>query len=83
MALTEAGTHLVLPRHGGPVPLRVDVLDAWPPTIADPFAFGPILRVYPEGQPMCDVRTGLVAPFVPEAFRNFTLAALPRVTSTL
>jgi len=83
LALTEIGTHLVLPRHGGPVPLRVDVLNEWPAKFADPFAFGPILRVYPDGQPICDVRTGLVASFVPEAFRNFTLAALPRVTSTL
>jgi hypothetical protein len=85
LALTEAGTHLVLPKHGGPVPVRVDVLDAWPPRLADPYAFGPILRVYPEGQPVADVRTGLVSPLpdrpdFAETFRTFTLAALPRAT---
>ncbi|MCI0700950.1 MAG: AAA family ATPase, partial [Planctomycetia bacterium] len=62
LALVEAGTHLFLPKHGGPVPLRVDVLDSWPSEVADPFAFGPILRVYAEGQPVADVRTGLVSP---------------------
>jgi ATP-dependent Clp protease ATP-binding subunit ClpA len=84
LALTECGTHLFLPRHGGPVPLRVDVFDAWPGEVADPFAFGPILRVYAEGQPVADVRTGLVSPLpgradFAEMFRAFTLAALPRV----
>ena len=83
LARTEAGTHLFLPKHGGPVPLRVDVLDAWPGAVADPFAFGPILRVYPEGQPVADVRTGLVSPLpgradFAETFRAFVLAALPR-----
>jgi ATP-dependent Clp protease ATP-binding subunit ClpC len=83
LAMTEVGTHLYLPKHGGPVPLRVDVFDAWPAVIADPFAFGPILRVYPEGQPVADVRTGLVSPLPTradfgETFRAFTLAALPR-----
>ncbi len=82
-ALTEVGTHLFLPKHGGPVPLRVDVLDTWPGESADPFAFGPILRVYAEGQPVADVRTGLVSPLpgrseFAEVFRVFTLAALPR-----
>ena len=77
----EAGTHLFLPKHGGPVPLRVNVLDAWPGEVPDPFAFGPILRVYPEGQPVADVRTGLVSPLpgradFAEMFRTFTLAAL-------
>lgn len=82
LALTEAGTHLFLPKHGGPVPVRVDVLGSWPAVIADPFAFGPIVRVYPEGLAIADVRTGLVCPppFAPEAFRAFTLAALPRAT---
>jgi ATP-dependent Clp protease ATP-binding subunit ClpA len=84
LALTEAGTHLFLPKHGGPVPVRVDVLGAWPPKLANPHAFGPILRVYPEGRPVMDVRTGLVSPLptarteFAEAFRTFTLAALPR-----
>jgi ATP-dependent Clp protease ATP-binding subunit ClpA len=83
LAQTEVGTHLYLPKHGGPVPLRVDVLDDWPGVIADPFAFGPILRVIAEGQPVADVRTGLVSPLptraeFAEAFRTFTLAALPR-----
>ena len=83
LARTEAGTHLFLPKHGGPVPLRVDVLDAWPGEVADPFAFGPILRVYAEGQPVADLRTGLVSPLPGRAdfadtFRAFTLAALPR-----
>ena len=83
LALTEAGTHLFLPKHGGPVPVRVDVLDSWPGAVADPFAFGPILRVYAEGQPVVDVRTGLVSPLpgrgdFADMFRAFTLAALPR-----
>ena len=83
LAQVEAGTHLFLPKHGGPVPLRVDVLDAWPGAVADPFAFGPILRVYEEGQPVADGRTGLVSPLpgradFAETFRAFTLAALPR-----
>ncbi len=83
LALTEVGTHLYLPKHGGPVPLRVDVLDAWPGAVADPFAFGSILRVYAEGQPVADLRTGLVSPLpgradFAETFRAFTLAALPR-----
>jgi hypothetical protein len=82
LALTEAGTHLVLPRHGGPVPVRVAVCDAWPPRPADEFAFGPIVRVYPEGRPVMDVRTGLVSapPHIPDVLRTFTLAALPRAT---
>ncbi|MBP3957457.1 ATP-dependent Clp protease ATP-binding subunit [Gemmata sp. G18] len=83
LARVECGTHLYLPKHGGPVPLRVDVLDSWPDEVADPFAFGPILRVYAEGQPVADVRTGLVSPLpgrsdFPEVFRAFALAALPR-----
>jgi hypothetical protein len=80
LALTEAGTHLVLPKHGGPMPIRVEVLDRWPANLADPFAFGPIVRVYPEGQPILDVRTGLLAavPYAAEALRAMTLAALPR-----
>ncbi|MBY0397903.1 MAG: AAA family ATPase, partial [Thermoleophilia bacterium] len=83
LAQTEAGTHLYLPKHGGPVPLRLDVLGAWPGDVPDPFAFGPILRVYAEGQPVADLRTGLVSPLpgradFPEVFRAFTLAALPR-----
>jgi hypothetical protein len=83
LAMTEAGTHLFLPKHGGPVPVRVDVVDAWPPHLADPFAFGPMLRIYPEEQPVVDVRTGLVSPLPdrPEfggVFKTFTLSALPR-----
>jgi hypothetical protein len=86
LALTEVGTHLFIPKHGGLVPVRVDVLDALPPRLADPFAFGPILRVFTEGQPVMDVRTGLVSPLPPrlaesaETFRTFTMAALPRAT---
>jgi hypothetical protein len=83
LALTEVGTHLFLPKHGGPVPLRVDVLDSWPGEVANPFAFAPIIRVYAEGQPVADVRTGLVSPLptrseFADTFRAFTLAALPR-----
>jgi hypothetical protein len=83
LARIELGTHLFLPKHGGPVPVRVDVLSAWPAEVPDPFAFGPILRVYPEGQPVADVRTGLVSPLparsdFAETFRAFALAALPR-----
>ncbi len=80
LALTEVGTHLVLPKHGGPVPVRVEALDRWPTAPADPLAFGPVLRVYPAGQPILDVRSGLVAPppFAPDVLRAFTLAALPR-----
>jgi ATP-dependent Clp protease ATP-binding subunit ClpC len=82
LALTEAGTHLVLPKHGGPVPVRVAVCDSWPPRLADEFAFGPIVRVYPEGRPVMDVRTGLVSslPHSPDVLQTFTLAALPRAT---
>ncbi len=85
MALTEAGTHLFLPKHGGPVPVRVDVVETLPPPMLDPFHFGPILRLYPEGQPVADVRTGLVSPLpsradFAETFRTFTLAAIPRAT---
>lgn len=80
LARTEVGTHLVLPKRGGPVPVRVDVVDDFPAPSADPRAFGPIVRVYPEGQPILDVRTGLVAPppYSPDALRAMTLAALPR-----
>jgi ATP-dependent Clp protease ATP-binding subunit ClpA len=80
LALTEVGTHLVLPKHGGPVPVRVDATDRWPAELPDPRAFGPVVRVFPEGQPVLDVRTGLVAapPYAPDALRAFTLAALPR-----
>jgi len=88
LAQMEVGTHLFLPKHGGPVPLRVDVVDEWLGPVANPFAFGPILRIYPEGQPVADVRTGLVSPLAGistrprsdflEVFRTFTLAALPR-----
>ena len=83
LALSEAGTHLFLPKHGGPVPVRVTVVDSWPPQLPDRFTFAPILRIYPEGQPVADVRTGLVSPLpgrteFAEAFRTFTLAALPR-----
>ena len=62
LALTEVGTHLFLPKHGGPVPIRVDAVDVWPPKVKDPHTFGPILRVYPMGQPIMDVRTGLLSP---------------------
>lgn len=83
LAVVEAGTHLFLPKHGGPVPVRVDVLDGWPAAVPDPFAFGPILRVCAEGQPVADLRTGLVSPLPSRAefadvFRAFALAALPR-----
>jgi len=85
LVATEVGTHLFIPKHGGPVPVRVNVLDAWPPRIADMHAFSPIIRVYAEGQPVVDVRTGLVSPLpgraeFTDAFRMFTLAALPRAT---
>jgi hypothetical protein len=80
LARTEAGTHLFLPKHGGPVPVRVDVLDRWPAVLPDPFAFGPIVRVYPEEQAIADVRTVLVCPppYDANLFRAFALAALPR-----
>jgi ATP-dependent Clp protease ATP-binding subunit ClpA len=80
LAITEAGTHLFLPRHGGPVPVRVDVVDSPAATPSDPHAFGLIVRLYPENKPMIDVRTGLVVtvPYTTEAFQAFTLAALPR-----
>lgn len=80
LALTEVGTHLVLPTHGGPRPVRVDVIDAWPAAAGGVVVFGPVLRVYPQDQPTCDVRTGLVAPppYAADHQRAFTLAALPR-----
>jgi ATP-dependent Clp protease ATP-binding subunit ClpA len=82
LALTEVGTHLFVPKHGGPIPVRIDVADSWPVTLPDPFAFGPIIRVYPIGQAIYDVRTGLVCPppFLPDMIRTLTLAALPRPT---
>jgi hypothetical protein len=86
LALTEVGTHLFLPKHGGPEPIRVAVVDSLPPQLADSFAFGPIVRVYPEGRPIMDVRTGLVCSHSAESddfadiVRTFTLAALPRAT---
>jgi ATP-dependent Clp protease ATP-binding subunit ClpC len=78
LALTEAGTHLVLPKHGGPLPIRVEVVDAWPATLDDPNRFGPVVRIYPEGRPMIDCRTGwLTGPtYDVEQFRGFTYAAL-------
>lgn len=84
LAETEAGTHLFLPKHGGPVPVRVAVVDSPTPSLGDPSAFGRILRIYPEGQPLADVRTGLVSALpgrseFADSFRTFTLAALPRV----
>jgi ATP-dependent Clp protease ATP-binding subunit ClpA len=80
LALGEAGTHLVLPTHGGPRPVRVDVIDGWPAAAGGAVVFGPVLRVYPEDQPICDVRTGLVAPppYAADQLRAFTLTALPR-----
>jgi ATP-dependent Clp protease ATP-binding subunit ClpA len=83
LAGTEVGTHLFLPKHGGPIPVRIDLVQNWPPTVADPHAFGPIVRVYPEGQAVVDVRTGLVSPLpgsaqFAETFRAFTLSVLPR-----
>ena len=78
LAMTEAGTHLFCPHHGNVVPVRLDVLDRWPFTPADSFAFSPVLRTYVEGGSTLDLRTGLVAPTaeVAEALRTFTLAAL-------
>jgi ATP-dependent Clp protease ATP-binding subunit ClpC len=80
LAQSDMGTHLVLPKQGGPVPVRVDVIEGWPAALAEPFTFGPIVRIYPEGQPILDVRTGLIAPqpYAPELIRAMTLAALPR-----
>ncbi|HEX4607086.1 MAG TPA: AAA family ATPase [Urbifossiella sp.] len=79
-AAAEAGTHLLLPKHGGSIPVRVDVIDRWPADLPDPAAFAPVVRVYPAGQPILDVRSGLIAPppFTPDQLRMFTLAALPR-----
>lgn len=78
LASLEAGTHLFCPAHGNVVPVRVDVIDSWPFTPSDPFAFGPVLRMYVAGGSMIDLRTGLVAPTGDAlAMRTFTLAALP------
>ncbi len=35
LARTEVGTHLVLPKHGGPIPVRVEVIDRWPVELTD------------------------------------------------
>ncbi|HYH67941.1 MAG TPA: AAA family ATPase [Urbifossiella sp.] len=80
LALTEVGTHLVLPTHGGPLPVRVDVIDGWPAADDGAAVFGPVVRVYPVGQPVFDVRTGLVAPppYAADQLRAFTLVALAR-----
>ncbi len=66
-------------RSSGPRPVRVDVIDAWPAAGA-PAVFGPALRVYPEDQPIFDVRTGLYAPppYAADLLRAFTLTAMPR-----
>ena len=78
LAMTEAGTHLFCPTHGNVVPLRVDVIDSWPVTPADPFAFGPVLRIYVAGNSTIDLRTGLVAPTGDAAaMRTFAVAGLP------
>jgi ATP-dependent Clp protease ATP-binding subunit ClpC len=78
LALTEVGTHLFCPPHGNVVPVRVDLLDGWPPAPADPFAFGPILRTYVVAGSTLDLRTGVVAPTaaMEDALRTMTLAAL-------
>lgn len=78
IAQTEVGTHLFLPKRGGPVPVRVHVIASWPTVLADSHRFEPIVRVYPEGRPIVDARTGLAMPmpFEAELFRGFTLAAI-------
>ena len=80
LAMTEVGTHLFCPPHGNVVPARVEIIDQWPYTPADPFAFGPVLRTYVAGGSTLDLRTGLIVPTadVTEAMRTFTLAGLPR-----
>ena len=67
LALTEAGTHLFCPAHGNVVPVRVDIVDAWPFQVADPFAFGPVLRMYMTDENVIDLRTGIVAPIADSA----------------
>lgn len=77
LAMTEVGSHLFCPAHGNAVPVRVDVVDSWPFTPADPFGFGPVLRIYAAGGSTIDLRTGLVAPTGDAAaMRTFTLAGL-------
>jgi ATP-dependent Clp protease ATP-binding subunit ClpA len=77
LAMTEAGTHLFCPAHGNVVPVRVDAIDSWPFTPADPFAFGPVLRLYVAGESTIDLRTGLVAPTGDAAaMRTFAIAGL-------
>jgi ATP-dependent Clp protease ATP-binding subunit ClpC len=75
---TEVGTHLVLPKAGGPQPVRVAVTDSLAPPAFD--TFGPILRIYPDHKPLLDIRTGLVSawPVQPATLRSFILTALPR-----
>jgi ATP-dependent Clp protease ATP-binding subunit ClpC len=77
LAMTEVGTHLYCPAHGNVVPLRVDVIDCWPFTPADPFAFGPVIRTYVAAASTIDLRTGLVATTGDAAaMRMFALAGL-------
>jgi ATP-dependent Clp protease ATP-binding subunit ClpA len=78
LAEHEAGTHLYLPKHGGLLPARVAVSDSHECPFDD--SYGPILRVYPEGKPILDIRTGLVClpPYPAGVFRTLTLASLPR-----
>ena len=75
----EAGTHLFVPKHGGPIPIRVAVLDHFPTPADQDIRYGPILRVYPQDKPLIDARSGLVAPrpVALDLFRSFILAALP------
>lgn len=77
LAMTEVGTHLFCPAHGNVVPVRVDVVHSWPCTTTDPFAFGPVVRIYVAGDSTIDLRSNLVAPTGDAAaIRTFTLAGL-------
>ncbi len=78
LADSEVGTHLFCPAHGNLVPVRVEVIDQWPPVGGDPFAFGPIIRTYLAGGNTIDVRTGLVVATsaVSESLSTMTLAGL-------
>lgn len=76
LLVREAGTHLVLPKTGGVQPVRVCVTDSLIPPSLD--RFDPVLRLYPSGKPMIDIRTGLVGDDAMVMIRNFILTALPR-----
>jgi ATP-dependent Clp protease ATP-binding subunit ClpC len=78
LAQREVGTHLFMPKHGGPIPVRVELLDHQPTAVERKTNYGDILRIYPHEKPIIDLRSGLIAqhPVQPEMMAAFVLASL-------